>query len=150
MLSRASNDKVAFILFDNEEKGKLGSKAFSKAHAESFSDKLVVNLDCVGYGNNILTVAKDKAMLTKEYSLLQECLKSNEIYNVEHYSTKGSLSNTDHKSFTCGMSIMACKRNAVAGFYTPRIHTRHDTEANEENIEFLTERLSEFSNNLNN
>ena len=149
LLSKANSDKVAFILFDDEERGTLGSKAFSKAHEKSFSDKLVVNLDCVGNGSNILTVAKSKAMLTKEYPLLKECLRSNGIYTVEHYSTKGSASNSDHKNFACGMSVMACKRNSVVGFYTPRIHTKHDTEASSENIEFISDRLAEFANQIN-
>ena len=53
--------KAAFILFDNEEKGLLGSKAYAKAHPAVKESGFIVNLDCVGDGDHILFFPTKKA-----------------------------------------------------------------------------------------
>lgn len=145
---KCSRNDIAFILFDNEEKGKLGSKAFSKAHNKSFIDKLVINLDCVGNGNNILFVAKDKALDNPYYKTISNFVKNNEAYNVEFYGMKGSISNSDYKNFEGGVSVMACKKGRYVGYYTPRIHTKFDTIYSEENIEFIVGSFNQFIENI--
>lgn len=145
-----NNKNIAFILFDNEEKGLLGSKAFVKVHSNNFKDKLVINLDCVGYGENVIFVVKDSAKELSEYKTLEKMIISNGKYNVHFYPKKGSVGNSDYKSFTCGIGVMTCKKSPVLGFYTPRIHTKFDTIANNENIEFISNGLTKFINDLNN
>ena len=44
-------DRVCFILFDNEEKGLLGSKALAKKYKNIKQNKLVINFDCVSDGD---------------------------------------------------------------------------------------------------
>lgn len=144
LINKNKCNEIAYILFDNEEKGKLGSKAFSKAHKNYFFNKLVINLDCVGNGENFLFVAKDKALKTKEYAVIEKVIKSNDKYKVFFYPMKGSMSNSDYKNFECGVSVMACKKNSKIGFYTPKIHTSFDTEASNDNIEFITTMLFDF------
>ncbi len=140
--------KVAFVLFDNEEKGKLGSKALSKKYPDLFKKKLVVSMDCVGNGNSILSVAKEEALKLDEYQMLKNVFKDNSEFNVYHYPTKGSQSNSDYKSFPCGVGFMACKKNKLVGFYTPRIHTLFDTVSDNKNIEFVSNSLKDFVDNL--
>ena len=147
-LSKEQLEKVAFILFDNEEKGKLGSKAYSKDHSESFKTKPIINLDCVGNGNHVIFISKAAAESLSEYKMLTETARSDGDYNVYFYPEKGSSSNSDWKNFPCGISVMTCKKSPIVGFYTPRIHTVYDTVASTENIEFLSRTLTGFINNI--
>ncbi len=149
IVSKGNTDNVAFVLFDNEEKGLLGSKTFSKAHKEIFKNKLVINLDCVGVGNNVLLISKDEATKTKEHQILQETVVSNKEYNVLYYPMKGSMGNSDHKNFNCGVGVMTCYKGPNIGYYASRIHTNKDTIAETRNIEFISQGLSEFINKLN-
>lgn len=136
---------AAYILFDNEEKGLLGSKAFFKANKELFSSKLVINLDCVGNGRNIVTIAKEGAERHPLYDTLKQSFTDGDGYKVLFFSQKGSMSNTDYKNFPCGISVMACKQSKKGILYTPYIHTVRDTEADNANIAFISSRLSDFA-----
>ena len=49
--------KAAFILFDNEEKGMLGSSAYASSHKEVKKNKLIINMVCVGDGENVMFFA---------------------------------------------------------------------------------------------
>ena len=139
---------IAFILFDNEEKGLLGSKAYNKAHKEMVENKLVINLDCVGYGNNLIFIVKQDALKHEYYEILKSSVLETNEYTVNFYGMKGSMSNSDYKSFKCGIGLMTCGKKKVVGFITPRIHTKRDTIANVNNIEFITENLTSFINQI--
>ena len=52
-------NEVAFIFFDNEEKGKKGSLAYFKDHKSEMNDRFLINFDCVANGNNIIFIAQD-------------------------------------------------------------------------------------------
>ena len=136
-----NNDKVAFILFDNEEKGLLGSKTFNKKHSEVLKDKLIVNFDCVGNGDQIIFAYKENAEKLYEYDLLCKSLIPSGKFDVHYLPAKKCLGNSDYKSFLNGVGVMACKRGKLFKFYTDRIHTSKDTVADEENILFLAERM---------
>ncbi|MBQ7335191.1 MAG: M28 family peptidase [Clostridia bacterium] len=139
---------VAFILFDNEEKGKKGSKAYMKDHSEEMKDRLLINFDCVGNGENILFIAMPQAEKRAEFQRLQEQFVSNEAYHVYFYPIKGSESNSDYKNFPCGIGCMACKKSKRGVFYTPRIHTRYDVVSNAENIDFIVASMLRFLREL--
>ena len=148
LMSMNKDKDVAFILFDNEEKGLLGSKAYNKTHKEMLQNKLVINLDCVGYGKNLIFIVKPNAMKHEYYQLLKNSVLETNEYTVNFYSTKGSMSNSDYKNFNCGIGLMTCGKKKLVGFCTPRIHTRRDTIADTKNVEFITESLSEFINTI--
>lgn len=135
---------VAFILFDNEEKGKKGSKAFFADHKEEMKDRLVINFDCVGNGENFLFITMKEAENKKEYALLKERMQSGAGYQTYFYPAKGSHSNSDHKNFPCGVGCEACKRTKGGMFYTPRIHTPRDIVADNANIEFLVSSMHRY------
>ena len=137
---------VAYILFDNEEKGLLGSKALLKKDKEFWENKLLINFDCVGNGENIVIVASKKAEKHQLFEKLTDTVKGNDAFNVGIFSQKGSSSNTDSKNFPCGISVMACKKSKKGVLYTPYIHTVKDTVASIENICFLAESFCNFSN----
>ena len=52
--------KVCVIYFDNEEKGLFGSSFFYSKHKKQIKDKMLINFDCVGDGENIVTMADRK------------------------------------------------------------------------------------------
>lgn len=43
-------EEIAFVLFDNEEKGLLGALGLAKAHKQVAKETLVLNMDCIGAG----------------------------------------------------------------------------------------------------
>lgn len=139
---------VAFVLFDNEENGLLGSKAFSKKYKELLKQKMVINFDCVGNGDQIIFIAKEEAEKLPEYDLLKSTLTSNEDFEIHHLPFKKSIGNSDHKSFPCGVGVMASRRGKIVKFFTGRIHTSRDTVADNKNVYFLVDRTKQFIEKL--
>ncbi len=137
----AGDPSTAFILFDNEEKGKKGSKAFAAAHPEIKQKTLIINMDCVGNGDTFIAGASDPAIADRRYPKLRAALES--AGGKVFPAAKASI-NSDHKSFEKSVGIAACLYKNGVGFYTPRIHTERDTVASPENIERLTDALKEF------
>ena len=143
-LDKEDLSRVAFIFFDNEEKGKKGSKAYFTDHSDYMSDKLLINFDCVGNGKTVVFIAKEQAEARDEYKLLSECFTPDGEYSTEFYPMRGSESNSDYKNFPCGIGCMACKRSKRGLLYTPYIHTPKDTEVSDENIEYITNNILKF------
>ena len=137
-LSSEQLEKVAFILFDNEEKGLQGAKAYSKAHNTQIQDKLLINFDCVANGNNVIFIAKPKAETNPCYALVKESFNKTEDFDVKFYPLKGSVSNSDYKKFEQGVCCVACKKSKKGLLYTPYIHTKKDVVADCKNVEFLS------------
>ena len=137
----AGDPSAAFILFDNEEKGKKGSKAFAAAHPAIKADTLIINMDCVGNGDTFIAGASDPAIADRRYPKLRAALEN--AGGKVFPAAKASM-NSDHKSFDKSVGIAACLYKNGVGFYTPRIHTGRDTVASPENIERLTDALREF------
>ena len=146
---QTNSKKVAFVLFDNEEKGLLGSKAMSKKYKELLKNKLVVNFDCVANGKEILFIVKNGAENCLEYELLRKSFASKDGFNVHFLPFKKCASNSDYKSFECGVGVSAYSKGKIAKFITGKIHTNNDTVGDEANIEYLTNATLEFINALN-
>ena len=140
--------KAAFILFDNEEKGKLGSKAYAKAHPEIASLKLFVNMDCVGVGDNILVLPRRMARVHPLYEKLEACFRDIGSKHAMFFPPFGTVCNSDQNNFECGVGVVACKKAPLVGYYTARIHTRYDTAADKANIDYLAENLTGFVSSL--
>ena len=144
ILSKCSSENVCYVLFDNEEKGLLGSRSFNKKYKDILSTKLVINLDCIGNGKNIIVISSKEAKNHQLHSLLEESLISNESYNVKYFGSCGSTCNSDHKNFVNGIGIVACHKIKVIGYITPRIHTNKDTVAETENIDYISNGIIKF------
>ena len=65
---------VAFVLFDNEEKGLFGSQAFIKAHPQA-ARRFLVNFDCVGDGDMLLYTGMKAGMRMPQAKRLVEALE---------------------------------------------------------------------------
>lgn len=147
LIEKNDSKDIAFVLFDNEEKGLLGSKAFNEKHKEILKDKFIINFDCVGIGENVLIVVKDKAFKHDYYEYLKQSCVSNEYYHVLYFSNEEARSNSDFRNFECAIGVMTCEcKNNI--YYVDKIHTNKDKEANINNIDFLVESFTKLIKNI--
>ena len=126
--------KVAYIFFDLEEVGMVGSRAYRKSHQKIASTKPVINFDCVSDGKSILFAVKKSAKHLA--AKLEEAFKPDGTYTVD-VATKGVFYPSDQISFRFGVGVSALKKTKRGLLYMNRIHTPRDTVYDEENIEFL-------------
>ncbi|MBR4458773.1 MAG: M28 family peptidase [Clostridia bacterium] len=133
--------KAAWILFDDEEKGKKGSKAFAAAHPEIKTGTLVVNMDCVGNGTRFLASVANGARSDPAFAALEKALAG--IDTLVYPAAKASM-NSDQRNFDRGVGLCACLPSRLAKWYVPRIHTVRDTVASWENIDTLAAALEGF------
>lgn len=140
--------KVAFILFDNEEKGLLGSKAYAKAHPAVKESGFVVNLDCVGNGEHVLLLCGKKAREAAPYAALTQGMEAAAGRKLHIFPLETSMCASDQKNFRTSCAICACSVKKGIGFYCDRIHTNKDTICDQVNLDFLAQGLSTFVSKL--
>ena len=133
-MPEADRSKVAFVFFDLEERGCVGSKEYSKAHKSKLESTPVINFDCVGVGNTILLAPRKGAHHLADK--LGEAFVGNDSFSTE-VALKSTYSNSDHKNFNQGVGVAALSASKRGILYTGKIHTKRDTECHEENIDFL-------------
>jgi hypothetical protein len=134
-LPEDQKDKVAFVLFDLEEVGLLGSSSFASKHKAVKKNTLVMNFDCVSDGETMLFALK---RTTKQYTrLLEDVFVSTPDIAVD--ITKKAFYPSDNAAFKGGIGVAALKKSKLFGtLYMDRIHTNKDVIYREENIRFLT------------
>lgn len=146
-IDNESKDKVAFVFFDNEEKGCFGSKHFKKKYKSIIDSKLLINFDCVSEGDNILLVCTKTAMESSHFLNLKKCFEDNaESYKkkpIFEVSSKARVS-SDHKHFDLSIGVIALLKKKKGTLYLSRIHTNRDTEFDKVNIEYLTRCICDF------
>ncbi len=135
-------EKAAFIFFDCEEMGLIGSSGYAGKHKDIKKNSLVINFDCVSDGDNFIFAVNKKA--NKEIlPILQEAYKSDR-FSVEVLD-KGVFYPSDQKCFKNGVGVAALKKSKGGILYMNRIHTKHDTVYCEENIEYLVNASVKFT-----
>ena len=140
--------KAAFILFDNEEKGMLGSAAYAKAHKVVRKEKLIINMDCVGDGENLLFFANKKTRKLDAFPLLEEAMQSAKGRNFLMNKLENCVYPSDQSQFKHGIAVCACNRMKVIGYFCDKIHTKKDTVCEQINLDFLADGLSRFVSRL--
>ena len=140
--------KAAFILFDDEEKGLLGSKAYAKAHPAVKENGFIVNLDCVGDGGHILLASSRKAREAAPYAALTRSMEAQSGRTLHIFPLEKCVYNSDQKSFKAGTAICACSVRKGIGFCCGKIHTNKDTVCDQGNLDFIAEGLSAFVSKL--
>lgn len=133
---------VAFVLFDNEEKGMLGSAAYAKNHKRVKQEKLLINLDCVGVGESILFFVPKKVRESPLWQRLHKAVTPRAGKAVAFYPMEKALYPSDQANFTHGVAVCACRRHPVLGEYCSRIHTRKDTLCEPACLEVITAGLA--------
>lgn len=136
-LPQELRDRVCFVLFDQEEKGLVGSKIYRKAHMEQTDKQIVLNLDCVGDGDIILfepvkTLQTDTDTLEKISAICKN------VGNKELRLAQGPFTgSSDQKSFPKGVGIKALHYKKGVGLYCGYIHTNRDKTLDETNVNTL-------------
>ncbi len=148
-LTEEQRKNYAFVFFDNEEIGLLGSAFFAKKHKKVMKEKLLINFDCVSDGDYIMLIANKPVY--KEYS---ESL-STAFNGLEHgdgktvlvENPKGIYYPSDQGNFKRNIGVAAFKKNKL-GLYLDRIHTPKDTVMDERNIALIVEGILKFTENM--
>lgn len=131
--------QTAFVFFDNEENGLLGSAFFRKLHKkDGLKQKLLLNYDCVSDGDHILFVQSASALKTHGTSLAA-AFPSTESKTVHLEKSSTTIYPSDQANFPMGVGIAALKKKKYIGLYLDRIHTVKDTVFQAENITFLVD-----------
>lgn len=133
---------VCFVLFDLEEAGLIGSASYKKKHKREIPNQLVLNLDCVGEGDDIYFFPTAKLKKSKERLAPLQKLAGGYGKKSIAVRTKGfSIFPSDQSNFPYGVGICALKRGR-AGLYLSRIHTPRDTVLDETNVNILRAALT--------
>lgn len=141
-LPQELRSKVCFVLFDLEEAGLLGSASYRKAHRAQSSRQLVINLDCVGDGDEILLFPT--AGLKKSPQRMEKISKLCARHGNKQLLLRErgfAFYPSDQKNFPHALGIAALRRSKWAGLYLNRIHTSRDTNFDEKNIALLRQWL---------
>lgn len=130
--------KVCFVLFDLEEAGLVGSASYRKAHKAETENQIVLNLDCVGDGIEIVffptkKMRKDGKKLAWLYKAIGRYGDKTIDVREKGFATYPS----DQKHFPYGVGIAAFKRKKGIGLYLDRIHTKRDIILEETNVNIL-------------
>ena len=141
-LPEEQRDKVAFIFFDLEELGMIGSKGYVARHKALAGKMLIINFDCVSDGKTMLFVVKKKAADIVEK--LEVAFKPSDTYSVD-IVTRGAFYPSDQINFRHGIGVAAMNKTKRGLLYMNRIHTPRDTVYDEENIKFLKSGAIEFA-----
>lgn len=133
---------VAYVLFDNEEKGLLGASAFITAQPQIARRCLLVNADCIGDGGTLLYTGTKRAMAHPLAKRIAASLEEKApLYGKKAVSGEFPkwLYPSDQMLFPRGTAFAAFKGGKL--LYLDRIHTVRDTMLDEENLTCLLDVL---------
>ncbi len=126
---------AAYILFDYEESGLIGSSSYASKHKELKKNGKFVNFDCVSDGDTILFAINKRSEDLKRY--IERAYVSKDGFTVDIPENGDAFYPSDQKSFKNGVGVAALKKTKKGLLYMDRIHTSKDTVFEEKNIEFL-------------
>ncbi len=136
--------RCAFVFFDHEEVGVVGSTAFAQMHKKAAKDTAMVNLDCVGDGEHLLLSAKRAFMKDERaYSALKAAFEDGG--SVLHTKAANTVYPSDQSNFKKAAAVAALKHKKFIGYYMDRIHTVRDTVLEEKNVERLSRGMTDFA-----
>ena len=133
-MPRELRGDVAYIFFDLEELGLKGSKGYAARHKTLKKKMIVLNFDCVSDGQHVLFAVKKKANDLADK--IAEAFPPSNKYSVT-VATKGVFYPSDQMCFDRGIAVSVLNKTKRGIMYMDKIHTKHDTVYDEENIEFL-------------
>ncbi len=149
----ADNPKAAFVLFDHEEVGLIGSSEYAKKHKNIKNNGFIVNFDCVSDGDNILLYCKTPKKSTRACPIIESLKDSaDEIlagYCKTAVVTDKALYPSDQASFRHSVAVAALLKSKKGILYMNKIHTDKDTVFDESNITALADLFERITNNLN-
>lgn len=140
--------KVCFVLFDLEEAGLIGSASYRKAHKRETDHQIVLNMDCIGDGDEIVFFPTGKFRKNGQY--LSWLRRGCGTFGKKRISLRDkgfSYYPSDQTQFPFGVGIAAFHRSKWAGLYCSRIHTPKDTILEETNVNILRACLTSLISN---
>lgn len=142
-LPENKRSNVCFVLFDLEEAGLIGSASYRKAHKSQTDGQIVLNLDCIGDGNDIVMFPTAKMRKDNEKMALMDTVSSDCGEKKLYLHKKGiAFCPSDQGNFPYGVGIMAFRRAKYIGLYCDRIHTGRDTILETTNVNILRAALT--------
>lgn len=139
-------DQCAFVFFDHEEAGLLGSAGLANKYKNELKNTPVINMDCVGDGKNIMFVYGKKTCADM-LPLLKE-LKAYGEYRVVLKTSSQAFYPSDQMSFKKGIGVAALNHARGLGYYMDKIHTKKDTVCDMENIDCLCSLMLQLAEGL--
>ena len=136
LLSKQERSKVAFVFFDHEESGLLGSGYFRSQYKTAAASIPMINFDCVSDGDYIL-VAATKAARQAIGQKLDAAFQPKKEKSILQCNAEKIYYPSDQLGFKQGVAIAALKKKPLFGYYMDRIHTAKDTEFDRRNIRLL-------------
>lgn len=130
--------KVCFVLFDLEEAGLIGSASYRKAHKAAIDRQIVLNMDCVGDGDEIVLIPNKK--LRKQETAMSKLHRLSGTWGRKSIAVheKGmAIYPSDQANFSNGVAVAAFRRSKLFGLYYGRIHTHRDTVLDQTNVNIL-------------
>ena len=143
-------DKVAFIFFDQEEIGLVGSRFFKRESRYNDMEIPLINFDCVSDGDNLTFIYKPQFKRTDNYEKLRVLIGNQQEGNKQlvFVSSKKMMYPSDQMIFANGIGVAALKKSTVFGYYLDRIHTPLDTKYDQLNIDILSKVTIDFIEKL--
>ena len=149
MLMERLGDDVAYVFFDNEEIGLLGSAAFASKYKKIVKDKIIINMDCISDGDNIMLLCSKKLKKSDDYGKIIDAITGFES-DKNLLTPKSAFYPSDQANFKKTIAVCALNKHPVFGYSIGKIHTHHDTVADEENLNVITELMYCISRRVNN
>lgn len=140
VLTQEERSKAAFVFFDHEETGLIGSSLFRSRYKKQMKDKLLINFDCVSDGDTIM-LAISKSARAQYGALFDESFQPTDTKSIILTKAEKTYYPSDQMGFPKTAAIAALKRKRVIGYYMDRIHTAKDTVFEKENIKLLCDSI---------
>lgn len=143
-MSEEEKKNCAFVFFDCKEYYRTGSKAFYKEYKEQLENKFVINLDGVGYGENILLTYKKENQ--EEIEKLNHYFDNSDDFNLIK-KEKFRRYYSDHLSFKKSVCVSTASHMKFFGNFINK-NTKM-CKMTEEHFDKIVSVLHEYHKGLN-
>lgn len=140
ILTPEARANAAFVFFDHEETGLIGSSLFRSKYKKIMKDKLLINFDCVSDGDHIL-VSASKAARAGFADALKASFLPTEEKSILFVKAEKTYYPSDQMGFRQSVAIAALKHKKIIGYYMDRIHTKNDTVLDPANIKLICDSI---------
>ena len=142
-LTEEERAKCALVFFDNEENGLLGSSFYRSRHKKEVKDQLMINLDCISDGDYLMVI-KNAAAKKRYGGIVEGAFEATEGKEMIHTDSSTTIYPSDQANFPVSVAVAALKKNKVVGYYMDKIHTKHDVNFDERNIEIIRDGVKDI------